>query len=154
MSDNFSSLNFSEQENYSATASAGVSTATVSTAVAVESTTSTAVESAATSTSVLAWRLPQEVATSINAIAKIAKIFFIVQKLNLVKNVAGKVGFEPTNFSLTVLTFKPFDETVNHDYRYRRMATTAKIFSKTSCPYLTGMMESNHRFWGCQRLSN
>jgi hypothetical protein len=133
MSDNFSSLNFSEQENYSATASAGVST-TGATSVAVVSTTSTAVESAATSTSVLAWRLPQEVATSINAIAKIAKIFFIVQILNLVKNVAGKVGFEPTNFSLTVLTFKPFDATVNHDYCFQRMTTTAIIFLKTSCP--------------------
>jgi hypothetical protein len=133
MSDNFSSLNFSEQENYSATASVGVST-TGATSVAVVSTTSTAVESAATSTSVLAWRLPQEVATSINAIAKIAKIFFIVQILNLVKNVAGKVGFEPTNFSLTVLTFKPFDATVNHDYCFQRMTTTAIIFLKTSCP--------------------
>ena len=137
MSDNFSSLNFSEQENYSATATAEVSTVTVSTRTAssiVVSTTSTAVESAATSVS--AWRLPQEVATSINAIAKITKIFFIVQILilNLIKNVAGKVGFEPTNFSLTLLTFKPFDATVNHDYCLQRIAITAIIFLKTSCP--------------------
>ena len=140
MSDNFSSLNYSEQENYSATTSAGVSTVTVSTrtapSVTVVSTTSTAVESAATSVSVSAWRLPQEVATNINAIAKNAKNFFIVQILilNLIKKVAGKVGFEPTNFSLTILTFKPFDATVNHDYCFQRITTTAIIFLKTSCP--------------------
>ena len=64
------------------------------------------------------------------------KNFFIIQILilNLIKKVAGKVGFEPTNFSFTILTFNPFDATVNHDYCLQRITTTAIIFLKTSCP--------------------